>query len=63
MYFSLKGISEGDNEHNSFNKDKLFTRKVADIIPKVCGNLKQFSTREDMAKAKNPDYYESPRYD
>ena len=36
-------MSEGDNERRSLNKDKLFVRKVADIIPKVCGNLKQFS--------------------
>ena len=44
MYFILQGMSEGDDEQKSLHKDKLFIRKVADIIPKVCGNLKQFST-------------------
>ena len=35
--------SEGEDEQRSLNKDKLFIRKVADIISKVCGNLKHFS--------------------
>ena len=43
MYFILQGMYKGDDEQRSLNKDKLFIRKVADIIPKVCRNLKQFS--------------------
>ena len=46
MYYILQGMSEGDDEQESINKGKLFIRKVADIIPKVCGSV------EDTAKAK-----------